>query len=97
MNDLITASWAADYNEFVPGGLKINDASVALRHPETEFAYKCSSQYFIPDKSNPDQTLRCLSNRQIAQKNASYYNGFTDIKKCARKCKLNLLSTLKSS
>ena len=90
MTDKIEESWATDYSKHLPGGMKYKYKSEGGggeddRFPGVQLVYHCTDQYFIDDKSNPDQTLRCFSNRQIPQKNASLYQHITQLKKCFRK------------
>ena len=92
MKDKVTESWATEYSVHLDGGLiyqrkQEGGGPEEYRAPGVKLVYKCADQYFIDDKSNPDQTLRCFSNRHIPEKNASWYEPghFTQFKRCFRK------------
>ena len=94
----IKEDWAVDYRSSLRGGFERvgktgGGGTEEERFPGTTFDYKCSEHYFLDDDSNPNQRLQCLSNRQIAEKNASFYQHFQQIRKCYRKfCISNLMT-----
>ena len=90
MTDKIEESWATEYSSYLPGGMiymwkQSGGGGEKERFPGVELVYQCTDQYFIDDKSNPHQTFRCFSNRHIPQKNASFYQHVTQLKRCFRK------------
>ena len=56
-------------NTRASGSLQISgpgaESNANYRIPGTEFKYKCSSGYYLPDKTNPDQMLQCQGNRLV--------------------------------
>ena len=56
-------------NTKASGWLQISGAgaesNLNYRIPGTEFKYKCSSGFYLPDKTNPDQILQCQGNRLV--------------------------------
>ena len=41
------------------------DASLNYRIPGTEFKYRCSDGFYLPNKTNPDQMLQCQGSRLV--------------------------------
>ena len=44
------------------GASTLESNSMRFRIPGTEFKYKCSEGFELPDHSNPDQVLQCRGN-----------------------------------
>ena len=56
-------------NAIASGSLEISgpgaESNMNYRIPGTEFKYKCSSGYYLPNQTNPDQILQCQGNRLV--------------------------------